>query len=58
MKIVIIVKENIFFALAVKFAVLGLASFGLAPMLLAIFADVGVTFLAILNAMRAMKIKK
>ena len=50
-----IVKENILISLAVKFTVLGLAGFGLAPMLLAIFADVGVTIFAVLNAMRALK---
>lgn len=46
-----IVKENIIFALAVKFGVLILSAFGLASMWLALFADVGVAVLAILNAM-------
>ncbi len=52
-----IVWENIIFALAVKFAVLILAALGIANMWLAVFADVGVAILAILNAMRAMRIK-
>lgn len=47
-----IVKENIVFALAVKFGVLILSAFGIASMWLALFADVGVAVLAILNAMR------
>lgn len=51
-----IVKQNIVFALGVKFAVLLLAALGLASMWAAVFADVGVAFLAILNAMRAMKV--
>lgn len=50
-----IVKQNIVFALAVKLAVLVLAAFGLANMWLAVFADVGVSVLAILNAMRTLK---
>lgn len=49
-----IVKENIVFALGVKFAVLFLAAIGLANMWMAVFADVGVSILAILNAMRAL----
>lgn len=53
-----IVWENIIFALAVKFGVLILAAFGIANMWLAVFADVGVAIIAILNAMRAMRIKK
>ena len=48
-----IVKENIAFALGIKLIVLLAGSFGLAPMWLAIFADVGVSIIAILNAMRA-----
>lgn len=52
-----IVKQNIIFALAVKAAVLVLSAFGLANMWWAVFADVGVAVLAILNAMRAIKIK-
>lgn len=53
-----IVWQNIVFALGVKFAVLILASFGMANMWMAVFADVGVAFLAILNAMRAMSVGK
>ncbi len=52
-----IVWENIIFALGVKFAVLVLAAVGIATMWLAVFADVGVAVLAILNAMRCMKVK-
>lgn len=52
-----IVWQNIVFALGVKFAVLVLASVGLATMWLAVFADVGVAILAILNAMRCMRVK-
>lgn len=51
-----IVKQNIVFALGVKFAVLLLAAFGVANLWLAVFADVGVAVLAILNAMRAMRV--
>ena len=50
-----IVKQNIVFILVVKFAVLILAFLGYAPMFLAVFADVGVTILAILNALRCLK---
>lgn len=46
------------FALGVKFAVLVLAAVGLATMWLAVFADVGVAILAILNAMRCMRVKR
>lgn len=53
-----IVWQNITFALVIKFGVLILAAFGIATMWLAVFADVGVAFLAILNAMRAMNVKK
>lgn len=52
-----IVKQNIFFALVVKFIVLILGAGGIATMWEAIFADVGVSVLAILNAMRAMNFK-
>ena len=52
-----IVWRNIVFALGVKFAVLVLAAVGLATMWLAVFADVGVAILAILNAMRCMRVK-
>ena len=48
-----IVKQNIVFAISVKLGVLALSAFGLTGMWLAIFADVGVAVLAILNAMRA-----
>lgn len=51
-----IVRQNIVFALGVKLAVLLLAAAGLANMWLAVFADVGVAVLAILNAMRAMRV--
>lgn len=54
-KTLVIVKENIVFALGVKFLVLLLAALGMATMWAAVFADVGVAFLAILNAMRAMR---
>ena len=50
-----IVRQNIVFALAVKFAVLALGAFGIADMWIAVFADVGVAVLAILNAIRAAK---
>ncbi len=53
-----IVWQNIIFALGVKFAVLILAAVGIATMWLAVFADVGVAILAILNAMRCMSVKK
>ena len=56
-KTVGIAKQNIVFALSVKIAVLILSAFGLAPMWLAVFADVGVAFIAILNAMRTLKHK-
>lgn len=48
-----IAKQNVWFAIGVKLAVLGLAAIGLATMWMAVFADVGVTVLAVLNAMRA-----
>ena len=53
-----IVWQNIIFALGVKFAVLILAAVGMATMWLAVFADVGVAVLAILNAMRCMSVEK
>ena len=53
-----IVWQNIVFALGVKFVVLALAAVGLANMWLAVFADVGVAVLAILNAMRCMNVKE
>lgn len=51
-----IVMQNIVFALGVKLAVLGLAAFGVGNMWLAVFADVGVSVIAILNAMRCMRV--
>lgn len=51
-----IVMQNIVFALGVKLAVLALAAFGIGNMWLAVFADVGVSVLAILNAMRCMRV--
>lgn len=50
-----IVRENIVFAIGVKLLVLVLAAVGFATMWAAVFADVGVAFIAILNAMRALK---
>jgi Cd2+/Zn2+-exporting ATPase len=50
-----IARENVWFAIGVKVAVLILAAFGLATMWMAAFADVGVTVLAVFNAMRALK---
>ena len=52
-----IVYENIFFALIVKFACLILGAFGIANMWVAIFADVGVMVIAVLNAIRALNTK-
>ena len=51
-----IVYQNIVFALAVKFACLALGALGLANMWAAIFADVGVMVLAVLNAIRALRV--
>lgn len=53
-----IVYQNIVFALAVKFACLALGAVGIANMYLAIFADVGVMVLAVLNAIRCLFVKK
>ena len=50
-----IARQNVIFAIVVKVAVLLLASIGIATMWLAVFADVGVTVLAVLNAMRALR---
>ncbi|MBQ3752347.1 MAG: cadmium-translocating P-type ATPase [Prevotella sp.] len=50
-----IARQNVWFAIGVKVAVLLLAAFGLATMWLAVFADVGVTVLAVLNAMRTLR---
>lgn len=52
-----IAHENVSFAIGVKVAVLLLATIGLGTMWMAVFADVGVTVLAVLNAMRALKVK-
>ena len=52
-----IVKQNIIFSLGVKFVILALGSLGITNMWLAIFADVGVSMIAILNALRSLKVK-
>jgi Cd2+/Zn2+-exporting ATPase len=52
-----IVYENIVFALVVKFACLLLGALGIANMWFAIFADVGVMIIAVLNAIRALHVK-
>jgi len=52
-----IARQNVWFAIGVKVAVLILAAVGIATMWLAVFADVGVTVLAVLNAMRALRIR-
>ena len=51
-----IARENIVFAIGIKVLVLVLATLGLATMWMAVFADVGVTVLAVVNAMRALKV--
>ncbi len=53
-----IAKQNVIFALAVKFIVLILGAVGLANMWLAVFADVGVAVICILNSMRCLNVKK
>ena len=53
-----IVKENIIFAISVKILVLILSALGIASMWAAVFADVGVSVLAILNALRILVVKK
>ena len=50
-----IVRENIIFSLAVKLVVLILAAYGLSTMWAAVFADVGVSVIAILNSLRALR---
>ena len=55
--LITIVRQNIVFALGVKFLVLALSAVGLANMWMAIFADVGVMILAVLNAIRALFVK-
>lgn len=52
-----IAHQNVWFAIGVKVAILLLATVGLGTMWMAVFADVGVTVLAVLNAMRALKIR-
>ena len=52
-----IVKQNIWFALGVKAVVLVMGAFGAANMWEAVFADVGVAFIAILNATRTLQVK-
>ena len=52
-----IASQNVWFAIGVKVVVLALAGMGVATMWMAVFADVGVTVLAVLNAMRAMRIR-
>ena len=53
-----IVRQNIIFAIAVKILVLILSALGMSNMWQAVFADVGVSVIAIINAMRAQKISK
>ncbi|MBR4381673.1 MAG: cadmium-translocating P-type ATPase [Bacteroidaceae bacterium] len=53
-----IARQNVAFAIGVKIVVLLLATFGWATMWMAVFADVGVTVLAVFNAMRTLQIKK
>ena len=53
-----IAKENIVVALAVKFVILILGALGIADMWLAVFGDVGVLILAVLNATRALRKEK
>ena len=53
-----IVHQNIVFAIGVKVLILALAAIGIANMWLAVFGDVGVAAIAILNAMRAMNVKR
>lgn len=52
-----IAKQNVWFAIGVKVLVLLLAAFGIATLWMAVFADVGVTVLAVFNAMRALRVK-
>lgn len=51
-----IARENVWFAIGIKVAILLLASIGLSTMWMAVFADVGVTVLAVFNAMRALRV--
>ena len=57
-KCIRIVYQNIIFALVIKFACLGLGAVGIANMWAAIFADVGVMVIAVLNAIRALRVSK
>ncbi|HSK67735.1 MAG TPA: heavy metal translocating P-type ATPase, partial [Candidatus Limnocylindria bacterium] len=57
-KTVAIATQNAFFAIGVKALVLGLSALGLSTLWMAVFADVGVTILAVLNAMRALRVKE
>ena len=57
-QIIAIAHQNVAFAIGVKVAVLVLATFGWASMWMAVFADVGVTVLAVLNAMRTLRLKE
>ena len=57
-KCIRIVYENIWFAIGVKLICLGLGALGIANMWLAVFADVGVMIIAVLNAVRALFVKK
>ncbi|NLV52161.1 MAG: cadmium-translocating P-type ATPase [Bacteroidales bacterium] len=56
-KTISIARQNVIFAIGVKVLVLILATFGIATMWMAVFADVGVMVLAVLNAMRALRMK-
>ena len=57
-KCISIVRQNTVFAIAVKILSLVLVAFGVANMWIAVFADVGVMILAVLNAIRALFVKK
>ena len=52
-----IVKQNIVFAIFIKVLVLVLSAFGISTMWEAVFADVGVSVIAIINALRVLKVK-
>lgn len=52
-----IVYQNIFFALGIKFIFMALGVFGIASMWEAVFADVGVMLIAVLNSMRLLRLK-
>ena len=57
-KTMVIVKENIVFALGVKAAVLALSAIGIVGLWAAVFADVGVSMIAIINALRCLRISE